>query len=172
MVREITFLLCGALCGVVGVLGAKATYDPSSAPTTTHAPSNTYKPSAQPTPLPTGQPTPIPTPVPTSVPTVSIECSSKLCSELSWPAGPWGSAVVCGASDEAPLVGCSGQVGCLRSLSPFLSPVSTVPLKSCGWWWPSALLTFVFSFELRCPTPRLGNYAKASARGCARRKNS
>jgi hypothetical protein len=83
---------------------------PSAAPTASVPPSNTYKPSAQPTPLPTAQPTPIPSPAPTAVPTITVTCSSKLCSELSWSPRPWGSDTVCGASDEHPLPGCSGQV--------------------------------------------------------------
>jgi hypothetical protein len=39
-----------------------------------------------------------------------VACSALRCSELRWNAAAWGTADVCGASDDAPLDGCSGQL--------------------------------------------------------------
>ena len=86
----------------------------SSAPTITLTPSETptvsQKPTGQPTPPPTAGPTYLPSEAPTHIPTVQLECSKKRCSELNWVIDKFGTSAVCGASDEAPLTGCSGKV--------------------------------------------------------------
>lgn len=55
-------------------------------------------------------PSPQPT-APTMTPSVSFqECSVSSCGELGWPLKQPGDKV-CGESDKAPLLGCSGEVG-------------------------------------------------------------
>jgi hypothetical protein len=86
-----------------------ADVDPASCARTA-APSVTRRPSPPPTPLPTAEPTPPPSPAPSPVPTVEVDCSVARCADLGWDTAHYGSSDVCGASDGAPLDGCSGQV--------------------------------------------------------------